>query len=131
MTDEDAAAISALEKKYQANLTLADGDIYRRIYLLETLGALPPPISTGLMLDKDEITYHSISTTWSESRMHNRGYSGMSVSVPTGIRGVRFRFGGYTPNRVEEVTPLSSGTLFITSRRLLFNGEKRSTTVAL
>jgi hypothetical protein len=29
------------------------------------------------------------------------------------------------------MTPLSSGTLYVTSKRLLFNGESRNTTIAL
>jgi hypothetical protein len=53
------------------------------------------------------------------------------VSVPSGIRGVRFRFGSYTPIKSEEMTPLSSGLLYVTSKRLLFNGDRRNTTINL
>jgi hypothetical protein len=63
--------------------------------------------------------------------VHSHGYSGTSVSIPSGISGVRFRFGNYIPNRTEDITPLSSGTLYVTSARLLFNGELRNTTFTL
>jgi hypothetical protein len=53
------------------------------------------------------------------------------VSIPSGIKGVRFRFGGYTPIKSEEMTPLSTGLLHVTSKRLLFNGERRNTTINL
>jgi hypothetical protein len=53
------------------------------------------------------------------------------VSVPTGISGVRFRFGGYTPVKSEEMKPLSTGLLYVTSKRLLFNGDRRNTTINL
>jgi hypothetical protein len=44
---------------------------------------------------------------------------------------VRFCFGGYTPIKSEEMTPLSGGLLYVTSKRLLFNGESRNTTITL
>ena len=132
MTDEDVAEIKQLEKKYNARLTLeGNAELFRAIYLLETARKLPQPINTGLLLEPDEVTYYSIGTTWHQTRVHTHGYSGISLSVPTGIRGLRFRFGGYTPNKTEDITPLSGGTLFVTSKRLLFNGELRNTTISL
>ena len=106
-------------------------DLYRSIYLMESTGSLPPPISTGLMLKPSEVAYHSISTTWHQTRVQTYGYSGLSTSIPTGIKGVRFRFGSYTPIRSEEMTPLSSGMLYVTSERLLFNGDAKNTTISL
>lgn len=132
MSDDDLEAIKALEKKYDIQLSLqGDNALFRSIYLLESNGQLPPPINTGLMLESTELVYYSVQATWHQTRVQNRGYAGTSVSVPSGIKGVRFRFGGYTPIRSEEMTPLSGGVLYVTSKRLLFNGEKRNTTVAL
>jgi hypothetical protein len=53
----------------------------------------------------------------------------MSVSLPTGIRGVRFRLGQLTPLRTEQLTLLAQGVLHVTSKRLLFNGDRRNTAV--
>jgi hypothetical protein len=39
--------------------------------------------------------------------------------------------GGYTPVRAEQLMALSAGTLFVTSKRLLFSGESRNTTITL
>ena len=44
---------------------------------------------------------------------------------------MRFRFGGYTPVRAEQMTPLAAGTLFVTSNRLLFSDDSRNTTIGL
>jgi hypothetical protein len=33
--------------------------------------------------------------------------------------------------RTEEITPLATGTLYVTSKRLLFNGDARNTSVNL
>lgn len=132
MTDEDLAEIGQLKKKYHVTLTLGgNADMFRAIYLLETKKSLPSPMPANLMLDADETAYYSIASTWQQTRVHSHGYSGTSVSMPTGIRGVRFRFGGYTPIRTEEMTALSTGTLYVTSQRLLFNGESRNTTISL
>jgi hypothetical protein len=132
LTDEDLKEQHRLEAKYgiQAQLT-GEADISRDIYLLEHRGLLPSPISTELMLDAKESAYYFVATTWHQSRVSNRGYSGTSVSVPSGISGVRFRFGGYTPIKSEEMTPLSTGLLYVTSKRLLFNGDRRNTAINL
>jgi hypothetical protein len=102
-------------------------DLCRQIYLLEVKGQLPPPIPNALTLPRSEYTYFCVASTWHQTRVHRRGYSGVSVSVPTGIKGVRFRFGGYEPNRTEEITPLADGTLWVTGKRLFFQGNTRNT----
>jgi len=132
LTDEDIETQHKLEEKYgiQAELT-GDAAIFRDIYLLESKGQLPSPITTDLMLDAKESAYYYTATTWHQSRVSSHGYAGTSVSIPSGIRGVRFRFGGYTPIKSEEMTPLSSGLLYVTSKRLLFNGDRRNTTINL
>ena len=132
-TDEDAAEIDMLKKRYGINNFTIEGtaELFRSIYLLEVKSQLPPPISTALMLSAKETAYYCIPTTWHQTRVTTRGYSGSSISVPTGISGVRFRFGGYTPIKSEELKPLASGTLVVTSQRLLFNGDARNTSVSL
>jgi hypothetical protein len=132
LTDSDLEEIETLKKKYNVNLTLSkSAPLLRAIYLLESKHELPPPIQVDLFLYPTETCYYTIPTTWHQSRVQTRGYSGTSVSLPAGIRGVRFRFGGYTPVRTEQMTPLAAGTLFVTSKRLLFSGESRNTTITL
>jgi hypothetical protein len=132
-SDDDIVAIDALKRKYGVkNLTLqGTADLFRAIYLLEVKGQMQQPVQTDLLLNANELAYYFIATTWSQIRVRNRGYSGASVSVPTGIKGVRFRFGGYTPIKCEEITPLADGMLYVTSQRLLFSGGSRSTMISL
>jgi len=132
LTDEDIEAQHRLEEKYGMKANFAgEAALCRLIYLLESKGQLPTPISTDLMLAAKETAYYNTITTWHQTRVSNRGYSGTSVSIPSGISGVRFRFGGYTPIKSEEMTPLSSGLLYVTSKRLLFSGDRRNTTISL
>lgn len=132
LTDEDLASLRALQKKYSVNLELAgNNELFRSVYLMEVKGQLPSPIQTSLMLDAGEAVYYGVETTWHQHRLRTRAYAGTSVSIPTGIKGVRFRFGSFSPVRTQEITPLSSGILYVTDRRLLFNGAERNAAVPL
>jgi hypothetical protein len=132
MTDEDVAETERLKSKYNVRLSLGGtAALCRAIFLLESKRRLPTPIPVDVMLDANEVCYCAITSRWHQSRVHTGGYSGASVSIPSGIKGVRFRFGGFTPVRSEQMTPLSSGTLFVTSKRLLFKGDSKSTTISL
>jgi len=132
MTDDDVLAIDQLKTKYNVKMAITgDAALFRAIYLMESTGKPPAPIKPNLMLEPDEYAYHSVQSVWQQTRVHSHGYSGTSVSLPTGIKGVRFRFGGYTPIKTEDITALSNGVLYITSHRLLFNGDLRNTTINL
>jgi hypothetical protein len=132
LTDSDLEEIETLKKKYNVNLTLSGtAPLFRAIYLLESKHELPPPVPVDVFLDANETCYYTTPTTWHQSRVQTHGYSGSSISLPTGVSGVRFRFGGYTPVRAEQLMALSAGTLFITSKRLLFSGESRNMTITL
>jgi len=132
MSDEDEAALFPIQKKYGVTATLTgDNDLFRAIYRMEAKGELPQPVQTKLMLKARETAYFCVHTTWHQTRVRTRGYSGASVSIPTGIKGVRFRFGGYTPMRCEELIPLATGLLVVTSSRIIFNGDARSSSVPL
>lgn len=131
LTDRDLEEIEALKRKYGVTRFTMEGNanLFRQIYLLESKGEMPGQITSDLMLDANEEAYFCIGSTWHQTRVHNQGYAGASLSVPTGIRGVRFRFGQYSPMRSEEITPLASGTLWVTSKRLIFQGDKRNTKI--
>jgi hypothetical protein len=133
LTDYHLQEIEALQKKFAVKHFTIEGHakLFRQIYLLETKNQFPEPVQADLMLDANETAYVSISSTWHQTRVKNRGYAGASVSIPTGIKGVRFRFGQYAPVRTEEITALSGGMLYVTNKRVLFHGTSRNTKVEL
>jgi hypothetical protein len=131
LTDQDLEEIETLKIKYGVKKFRMEGtaNIFRQIFLVEEKGEMPSPIASDLMLDEDEAAYYCVGSTWHQHRVHNRGYAGSSFSVPTGIRGLSFRFGHYSPMRSEEITPLATGTLWVTSHRLFFQGDTRNTKI--
>jgi transcription elongation factor Elf1 len=130
-TDEDLEIIEALQVKYGVKDLSLSGDFhfFRNIYLMEEKEIPPMPINSSLMLDKNETAVFELQTAWSQARVHRKGYAGASVSLPTGIKGVRFRFGNYQPIASQEITELDRGLLVVTSKRLLFKGNTRNTNV--
>jgi hypothetical protein len=141
--NQESYDFQELRKQYNGDLVLAlrekdslailktDALTFLPVNKIESTGYLPPPIKSDLMLNNEEVAYRATPSVWSQSRVHSYGYAGPSISLPTGIKHVRFRFGGYSPIKSEEITPLSSGTLYVTSARLLFNGDSKNTTVTL
>jgi len=131
VTDEDLETIESLKIKYGVTSLTLSGTfpIFRDIYLLEEKGIPPTPIQTDLMLDKNEIAVFEIHTSWNQTRAQRKGYVGGSVSIPSGIKGVRFRFGSYQPISSQEITELDQGTLVVTNKRLYFLGSTRNTKV--
>lgn len=71
LTDEDLETIERLKKKYAIELTLeGDAALFRSIFLIEFKKQLPEPISTNLMLGKDEVAFYSIATKWYQLRVN-------------------------------------------------------------
>ena len=81
------------------------------------------------MLDAGETAVFELQTSWNQTRVQRKGYAGASVSIPSGIKGVRFRFGNYQPITSQEITELDRGLLVVTNKRLFFKGNTRNTNV--
>ena len=81
------------------------------------------------MLDSGETAVFELQTSWNQTRVQRKGYAGASVSIPSGIKGVRFRFGNYQPITSQEITELDRGLLVVTNKRLFFKGNTRNTNV--
>jgi hypothetical protein len=133
ITDEDVEEINKLKIKYSADLAFDESfGVFRWIYLMEVKGQTPLPlINNEIHLEEGEILYLAMNSTWAQPRTKTTSYSGVSVSVPTGIRGVRLKFGKMQPNRVEEITELDSGRLYITNKSIYFQGANRNTEISM
>jgi len=133
-SDEDEEACRVLQKKYGVDAHFeGDAAAMRLIYRMEVKDQLPPPshLPAPIFLESGERLYRQIQTTWSQTRSRTVAYRGVSVSVPLGIRGVRYRFGSYQPIRAEELTPLDSGPIFLTNQHLIFQGSSRTQSTAI
>lgn len=133
LTDEDQARINEVATAFDVRITLDDTmKAFREIYRVEVKGELPATLlNAPFLTEPGESVYFQMPTTWAQLRVQRKGYAGTSVSIPTGIRGIRFRFGDVRPITTEKLTPLATGTLFVTNRRLFFDGDKRNTSTKL
>jgi len=133
ITDEDVEEINKLKIKYSADLAFDESfGVFRWIYLMEVKGQTPLPlINNEINLENGEFLYLAMNSTWAQPRTKTTSYSGLSVSVPTGVRGVRLKYGTMQPNRVEEITELDSGRLYITNKSIYFQGANRNTEISL
>jgi hypothetical protein len=133
LTDEDVARFEAVGRAFGTTIQLdSNFHAFREIYRMEVKGELPPPLASApFMTEPGEVVYLQSAATWAQLRVQRKGYSGVSASVPTGIRGVRLRYGTISPISREELTPLASGTLYVTDVRLFFDGDRRNTATKL
>jgi hypothetical protein len=112
--------------------TAAALDRFRLYWRIEQ-GDLPR-LTVGLNLKRGEECHFRTPATHLERRTVTRAiaYAGPTVSIPI-VKGVRFRLGAIAPQRISQeiLAPLDEGVLYITNRRLLFDGSKQSRTFEL
>lgn len=100
-----------------------------RIGELEALEPLDVPIN----LQKNEECYWFGEAGWLEYRSVTRrvSYAGPTVSIPI-MKGVRYRVGSIAPSveRTSELVPIDSGTVYVTNKRVFFDGRLKNTTIA-
>lgn len=120
---EEAKAKAELEKAFRARFAA----IQER---LDTDGV--PIVEADLALQNGEICHWMGPCTWMETRSRAKrvGYRGTSISIPI-VKGVRYRAGSFAPavERTQELVPIDSGTLYITSKRLFFDGQGKNTSL--
>jgi hypothetical protein len=132
ITDKDLEAIEKLKGKYGVNKFDLGGDalMFRAIYFAEVKGLLPNPTECSLMLNNNEDCFFELNTGWVQACIQNKGYTGASFSMPTGIKGLRFKIGNYQPIKSDELTLLDEGVLVVTNKALRFVGSQRSQSIS-
>lgn len=105
---------------------------YHRLWLIEN--GLAPTIDVDIALHEGEEAYYSTAARWAEMRIK-------PVEAPSGdpsasmrvMKGVRWRVGTPAPDRVteEQLTVVDSGTLHITSKRVVFRGGMKNVALQL
>jgi len=94
----------------------------------EELPQVPAPIS----LQRSEVCHGCFNVIWHELRTRTTGvrYAGPVASIPI-MKGLRYRIGSVRTGRVsvEELTRVDEGTIYVTNKRLIFDGAKRNTSI--
>lgn len=135
LTPEEEATLSKLIAHFgvdQATLERSRRNLarYRLLYELEQ-GRLPEIDVPGLVPVRGETVHWLEPAELLEERVVDRRYEGGSSGFSFRIaRGVYYRVGGHRGRLVSEkaLVPVSRGEFVITSRRLIFRGDRKSTT---
>jgi hypothetical protein len=137
LAPEEESQLRALAKQLGATLsmdreTVATLDRFRLYWRIEQ-GDLPR-LDVPLNLKRGEQCHFQTPAIHLERRSLTRaiGYAGPTGSIRI-AKGIRFRVGAIVPQRITEevLAPLDSGVLYVTNRRLLFDGSKQSRTFEL
>ena len=93
-----------------------------------------PTIQPPIVMQRGEVCHMAMPVDWYEPRTRSQtlGYHGVTTSIKI-LPGVRYRVGSISPIRiqVEEMVHADSGTLYLTNKRLIFDGQKKNTTMRL
>ena len=137
VTDSEEAQLKAMAENLGVSLTHDSQTqaLYDRFRLLAKIdGGQLPTISPGLTLQRGETCHASLVCTQNEIRKQTQSYrySGPTASIKI-VKGLRWRIGQVSVQRItrDVMTQLDSGTLYVTNKRLLFDGAQKSTSIAL
>jgi hypothetical protein len=132
ISDDDEAVLKhvcenlGVEMRLDAT-TKATLDRYKLFWRIEN-GHFPE-IEAPVHLYKGEACYFVAPGRWAEwrSRTHTVGYSSSGVSFRV-MRGVYYRVGASHPHRVttEGLEAVDTGSVIITSRRVIFDGDRKN-----
>jgi hypothetical protein len=138
LSPDEEAELKAISESLQAKITDADLatrealDYFRLLWRLEQ-GELPG-IHPEIQLRKGEICHAASEVTHAEYRKVTKsvGYGGPVARVRI-MKGLYYRVGHVNVNRVSEdvLQELDAGMLYLTSRRVIFNGSKRNVSLPL
>jgi hypothetical protein len=107
-------------------------DKYRLFWAIEN--AELPEINAPISLTKQEKCYFQTSVEWYEKRTVTQriNYGGPTASIKI-MKGVRYRAGSIKLQRVtsEEWKLIDFGTLYLTSKRLIFVGASKNSNITL
>ena len=104
-----------------------------KLYWLIENGTLPIR-DVNITLPKNENCYITMNAEWLETRTVTQriNYGGPALRIKI-MKGVYYRAGSVGVQRItsEELTVIDSGTLYITNKRMIFIGNKRSNNIPI
>jgi hypothetical protein len=105
-------------------------DRFRTFWRMEN--GIYPELEAAINLQRKEKCYFSTDATWYEKRTVTKAvrYGGPAISVKI-VKGLYYRAGSYQVQRVtqEETQQVSSGTFYITSKRIVFHGQPKNASI--
>ena len=137
LTEAEDAQIAALAKALGANM-LQDADTQATVARYRLLAAVDagslPIVPVSILLQRGELCHFSGAAGMHEIRTVTRrvNYSGPTASIRI-MKGLHWRIGSIAFQKVttDVMTQLDTGTLYITSKRLFFDGSQRNRSLAL
>jgi hypothetical protein len=91
-----------------------------------------PEVDAPINLQRGEKCHFSTAATWHENRTVTKAvrYGGPAVSIRI-MKGLYYRAGSYNVQRItqEEMRQVSSGTFYITSKRIIFHGDSKNASI--
>jgi len=130
----DECSFTGQEWEYIAKRGMSHRDELLYNLALGNFKNLPPVIINNHCLEPKELAYLCESSVLNEPRAV-RTFSGGSrgISMPTGIKGVRFRVGGFSGQAEShhEMRAIDNGKIILTNQRLIFNGNMRTVVTQL
>lgn len=91
-----------------------------------------PQVGVGVNLGPGEVCHWTGRASWYEFRKITKriDYHGVTVSVPI-AKGIRYRMGSIAPSaaREDRLVPIDDGVIYVTSKRLFFDGNKQNTSI--
>jgi hypothetical protein len=92
----------------------------------------PPVYSVPINLQRGETCHAVADAVWLEMRTRTvrTNYSGLSTSIRI-CKGVRYRVGTVRAQRItrDELTEIDRGRLYVTNKRVIFDGAKKNSTI--
>ncbi len=132
LTEAEDQQLAAMAANFGVKLTHDDATL-RRLERFRLLGSIEagniPEIHPNVLLQRGEKCYAQLPCRLHEKRSVTRaiGYSGPVGRIRI-MKGLSWRYGYINVNRItsEELRQIDTGTLYITSKRLLFNGQAKN-----
>lgn len=129
----DEAEIRSMSEQLHVTPEFSDFGPYRKLWEIEETGTFEPePIDVNIRLTKNEVCFYSAPSIWAQVKTirKHHGYVGGSIGVRV-AKGVTLRVGKAVPHYTEseEVVDISEGTLFVTNKKVVFDGDRRSTNI--
>lgn len=94
----------------------------------------PPVYAVPVNLQRNETCHAVVDATWMEMRTRTEriNYGGPVASIRI-CKGVRYRVGSVRVQRItrEELTEIDRGRLYVTNKRVIFDGGKKNSTIRL